>query len=430
MPTPSTRAPRVPDKPTLDNLEERWAAAWEEAGIYRFDDTATRDEVFSIDTPPPTVSGSLHMGSVFGYVQTDAIARYRRMRGWKLFYPMGWDDNGLPTERRVQTYFGVTCDPSLPYDPDFTPPEEPGKEDVPVSRPNFIALCHQLTARGRAGLRGPVATGRAVGRLGAHLRHHRRQKPAHQPAHVPAQPGPGRGLHVRGADAVGRGLPDGGGPGRDGGPRAGRRLPPPALRRHRDRDDAARTGGRLRGPGRPPRRRALRGPLRLDGAHAALRGRGAGPGPPPGRAGQGIGHRHDLHLRRRDRRRVVARARSADAEHRDAVGPDHRDAAAGRSRQRALARHRRPEREAGAAGHGRAAGRLGRPGRRPTADQAPGEVLRAGKPPPRDRHEPAVVHPQRRPRRVTAARACSSGERSSTGTRPTCRSATTTGSAG
>ena len=146
MSTPTTGAPRVPDKPTLDDLEERWAAVWEEAGTYRFDDTATRDEVFSIDTPPPTVSGSLHMGSVFGYVQTDAIARYRRMRGWKLFYPMGWDDNGLPTERRVQTYFGVTCDPSLPYDPDFTPPEEPGKDDIPVSRPNFIALCHQLTA--------------------------------------------------------------------------------------------------------------------------------------------------------------------------------------------------------------------------------------------------------------------------------------------
>jgi valyl-tRNA synthetase len=145
MPTPSSGAPRVPDRPTLDNLEERWAATWEEAGTYRFDDSASRGEVFSIDTPPPTVSGSLHMGSVFGYVQTDAIARYRRMRGWKLFYPMGWDDNGLPTERRVQTYFGVTCDPSLPYDPDFVPPEEPGKDDVPVSRPNFIALCHQLT---------------------------------------------------------------------------------------------------------------------------------------------------------------------------------------------------------------------------------------------------------------------------------------------
>ena len=145
MSTSTTGAPRVPDRPTLDDLEERWASTWEDAGTYRFDDAATRDEVFSIDTPPPTVSGSLHMGSVFGYVQTDAIARYRRMRGWKLFYPMGWDDNGLPTERRVQTYFGVTCDPSLPYDPDFVPPEEPGKEDVPVSRPNFIALCHQLT---------------------------------------------------------------------------------------------------------------------------------------------------------------------------------------------------------------------------------------------------------------------------------------------
>ena len=146
MSTRRTGAPHVPDKPTLDGLEDRWAAAWEEVGIYRFDEGASRDEVFSIDTPPPTVSGSLHMGSVFGYVQTDAIARYRRMRGWKLFYPMGWDDNGLPTERRVQNHFGVTCDPTLPYDPDFTLPEEPGKDDVPVSRPNFIALCAELTA--------------------------------------------------------------------------------------------------------------------------------------------------------------------------------------------------------------------------------------------------------------------------------------------
>ena len=87
------------------------------------------------------------MGSVFGYVQTDAIARYRRMCGWRLFYPMGWDDNGLPTERRVQSYFGVTCDPSLPYDPDFVPPASPGKDTIAISRPNFIALCHELTTR-------------------------------------------------------------------------------------------------------------------------------------------------------------------------------------------------------------------------------------------------------------------------------------------
>jgi valyl-tRNA synthetase len=146
MSTDATAAPHVPEKPTIDGLEERWAGVWDDDGTYRFDQTATRDRVFSIDTPPPTVSGSLHMGSVFGYVQTDAMARYRRMRGWELFYPMGWDDNGLPTERRVQTFFGVSCDPSLPYDPDFVPPEVPGKDDTPISRPNFIALCHQLTA--------------------------------------------------------------------------------------------------------------------------------------------------------------------------------------------------------------------------------------------------------------------------------------------
>jgi valyl-tRNA synthetase len=143
---PTAAAPRVPDKPSIDGIEERWAPVWEEEGIYRFDPEVRREQVFSIDTPPPTVSGSLHMGSVFGYVQTDALARYRRMRGWELFYPMGWDDNGLPTERRVQTYFGVSCDPTLPYDPDFEPPEEPGQEDIPISRPNFIALCHRLTA--------------------------------------------------------------------------------------------------------------------------------------------------------------------------------------------------------------------------------------------------------------------------------------------
>jgi valyl-tRNA synthetase len=136
---------RVPDKPTLDGLELRWDAQWDAAGTYRFDRSKTRAEVYSIDTPPPTVSGSLHVGHVFSYTHTDAIARYQRMRGLEVFYPMGWDDNGLPTERRVQNYFGVRCDPSLPYDPAYEPPAKPGDQQVPISRRNFIELCHRLT---------------------------------------------------------------------------------------------------------------------------------------------------------------------------------------------------------------------------------------------------------------------------------------------
>ena len=136
----------VPDRPTLDGLEQRWDEAWQAAGTYRFDRTAERADVFAIDTPPPTVSGSLHMGSVFGYVQTDSLARYQRMRGKAVFYPMGWDDNGLPTERRVENHYGVRCDPSVRHDPDFTPPATPDpKSRVPCSRPNFVALCLELT---------------------------------------------------------------------------------------------------------------------------------------------------------------------------------------------------------------------------------------------------------------------------------------------
>ncbi|MCF8530399.1 MAG: valine--tRNA ligase [Candidatus Nanopelagicales bacterium] len=137
---------QVPAKPTLEGIEAKWSQIWNEQGIYTFDRTKTRDQVFSIDTPPPTVSGSLHVGHVFSYTHTDCIARYKRMRGFEVFYPMGWDDNGLPTERRVQNYFGVRCDPSLPYNPRFTPPENPDpKKQLPISRRNFIELCEHLT---------------------------------------------------------------------------------------------------------------------------------------------------------------------------------------------------------------------------------------------------------------------------------------------
>ncbi len=135
----------VPEKPVLEGLEATWSARWAELGTYTFDRTKTREEIFSIDTPPPTVSGSLHVGHVFSYTHTDLIARYQRMRGKEVFYPMGWDDNGLPTERRVQNFYGVRCDPSLPYDPDFTPPEKPdAKRQVPISRRNFVELCNEL----------------------------------------------------------------------------------------------------------------------------------------------------------------------------------------------------------------------------------------------------------------------------------------------
>jgi valyl-tRNA synthetase len=146
----SETTPNVPERPTLDGIDARWADRWEQDGIYRFRDPGNRSAVFSIDTPPPTVSGSLHIGHVFSYTHTDIIARFQRMRGMNVFYPMGWDDNGLPTERRVQNYFGVRCDPGLPYDPDFTAPEPVAKKGerpvIDVSRRNFVELCERLTA--------------------------------------------------------------------------------------------------------------------------------------------------------------------------------------------------------------------------------------------------------------------------------------------
>ncbi|GAB3613497.1 valine--tRNA ligase [Humibacter ginsengisoli] len=147
---------RIPDKPALEGLEQVWDERWRAQRTYHFDRDAAlaagRSAIYSIDTPPPTASGSLHIGHVFSYTHTDIAARYHRMRGKQVFYPMGWDDNGLPTERRVQNYYGVRCDPSLPYDPDFVPPYEGGDnkssraaDQKPISRRNFIELCAKLT---------------------------------------------------------------------------------------------------------------------------------------------------------------------------------------------------------------------------------------------------------------------------------------------
>ena len=127
--------------------EAAWRERWDAWGIYRFDTERPRDESFIVDSPPPTVSGSLHVGHGYSYTHQDLIVRYQRMRGRNVAYPMGWDDNGLPTERRVQNVFGIRPNPALPYDanwkprrdrPDGEPPEE-------VSRLNFIEACSLLT---------------------------------------------------------------------------------------------------------------------------------------------------------------------------------------------------------------------------------------------------------------------------------------------
>jgi len=152
------RATRIPERPSVDGLEEKWARVWREQGTYAFDREAAlargREGIWAIDTPPPTASGSLHIGHVFGYAQADCIARYKRMAGLEVFYPIGWDDNGLPTEKRVQNYYGVRGDATLPYVEGFTPSQE-GREgrstkagdQQPISRRNFIELCDVLTVK-------------------------------------------------------------------------------------------------------------------------------------------------------------------------------------------------------------------------------------------------------------------------------------------
>ncbi len=153
------RSISLPERPSVDGLEQKWSATWRDESTFAFDRAralaAERDALFVIDTPPPTASGSLHVGHVFSYTHTDCLARYKRMSGSVVFYPMGWDDNGLPTERRVQNYYGVRGDATLPYDPLFEPPTR-GSQDASgkpvrmsdqqqVSRANFIELCNELT---------------------------------------------------------------------------------------------------------------------------------------------------------------------------------------------------------------------------------------------------------------------------------------------
>jgi valyl-tRNA synthetase len=156
-PASQQHAVSMPDKPSIDGLEDKWAKSWAEQGTYTFDRSKTREQIWSIDTPPPTASGALHIGHVFGYAQVEFMARYKRMAGFEVFYPIGWDDNGLPTERRVQNYYSVRGDATQPYVESFVPPQQgdAGKgskapkmsDQKPISRRNFIELCDILTVQ-------------------------------------------------------------------------------------------------------------------------------------------------------------------------------------------------------------------------------------------------------------------------------------------
>jgi valyl-tRNA synthetase len=136
---------QLPKQYVPKEVESKWRARWQEMGIYHWDPARARHETFVVDSPPPTVSGSLHVGHVFSYTHQDLIVRQRRMAGMNIFYPMGWDDNGLPTERRVQNFFNVRCDPYLPYQSNFKPRSDRKGPPELISRPNFIELCRQLT---------------------------------------------------------------------------------------------------------------------------------------------------------------------------------------------------------------------------------------------------------------------------------------------
>ncbi len=106
--------------------EPHWQARWQEMGVYHFSPQAP-GPVYSIDTPPPTVSGFLHLGHTYSYSHTDFMARFFRMNGYNVFYPMGYDDNGLPTERLVERRYGVTVDQ--------------------VGRQSFIEKCLEISAQ-------------------------------------------------------------------------------------------------------------------------------------------------------------------------------------------------------------------------------------------------------------------------------------------
>ena len=430
-PGTTTAAPAavVPDKAALEGLEAKWAGAVEGRRHLRLRPHPPARARSTRSTLPRRRSrGRCTSGHVFSYTHTDLVARFQRMRGKAVFYPMGWDDNGLPTERRVQNYFGVRCDPSLPYDADFTPPEKPDpKRQVPISRPNFVELCEQPRRGGRAGLRGAVAHARPLGRLEAALHDDRAQGADGQPARVPAQLRPRRGLPAGGADAVGRHLPDRGRPGRARGPGVRRRTttawpstaPTDRSTIETTRPELIPSVVALIAHPDDERYQPLFGTTVTSPVFGVEIPVLAHPAAEPDK-GAGIamcctfGDLTDVTWWRELQlpvRTLIGRDGRLSRE-----TPEWLAERAGRGGVRGAQGQDRVQRPRG---DGRQAARERRPRRRADADPADGELLREGRQAAGDRRHPPVVHHQRRPRRRACAPRCSRAARRSSGSRRT-----------
>ena len=399
----------IPEKPSLEGLEAKWRARWEADGTYRFDRTKARAEVFSIDTPPPTVSGSLHSGTCVATPTptsspaTSACAARRSSTRW------GGTTTASTSSGGSSSLTGTIVDPTLPYDPDFRRPEkvDPKARAIAVSRPNFIELCEEVVPEFEAAYHDLWAT---VG-LSVDWDHTYTtigtEGDAHVPAGVPAPRAARPGLPQRVAHAVGRRHAHVGRPGR------ARRTASCRGRTTSSCSPAPTARCLSTPPGRsccPPAwpssptpttsatsRSSASGPPRRCSASSVPDRR-----PRAGRPREGHRRRDDLHLRRHHRRHVVARAVAAGPRHRAArrpPAPDHLGRAGlgvDRPRRGAdrLRRAGRQDGEAGTGPHRRAAHRGGPAIEgeiRPITHA--GEVLGERHPPPRDRHQPAVVHP-------------------------------------
>ena len=361
------------------------------------------------------------MGHVFSYTHTDIVARFQRMSGKAVFYPIGWDDNGLPTERRVQNYYGVRCDPTQQYVEGFEPPFRGDVAEGPPAGADLATELHRALRRAgrdrRADLRSRAPPARAVVRLVVPVRDDRRAVTAGEPARVPAQPAPRRGLPAGSADAVGHRRPHGGRPGRDGGPRTARAR----TTSSRSTAPTARATSRSTRPGPSWWRRASRSsPTPTTSATSRCSGR-----PCARRCTASRSRSSPTSWREPDKGTGIAMIctfgdttdvtwwRELALEMRPIIGRDGRilptppSGVAGR----AVRGDRRVDRHPGAEEGRRAAGGVRRDDRRATPDHPPGQVLRARQPPARDRHQPSVVHPQRRPRPRAPRRAGEAGRR-------------------